>query len=279
MIYILVITNPIDLYKYKTSSMQSKETLDLLFYQSHTPFTLSHTIDLYSLLTISQVNYKQHLTQNNYQFDQTNDLHAGCSSASTPCPEGCQEIADCVISPGASCGTVINLYQYTLSQAISLVQCSCKCQVAASNADDNNVIRKGIVDLYNSTGGSDWFVSTNWDNPSLSYCSYFGVYCNSVNSVMGLGSIDNNLIGTIPTSLPNIQFLQSSLLIFRFTNNMLTGTIPSAVGRLRNLNDLTLSSNGLEGRCMSMRECVSVCVCVVWVSLTYRNILNNIDDP
>lgn len=78
--------------------------------------------------------------------------------------------------------------------------------------DDPN-IRSLLLDFFNSTDGPNWHDSSNWDDYNASYCSFFGITCDS--SQQGIRRISlnsNNLIGTLPstflmnaTSLTNID--------------------------------------------------------------------------
>lgn len=174
-----------------------------------------------------------------------------CSSETTPCPEGCQEIADC--NDGAPCAIRTNLFQYTLSQALTQ-GCSCRCKVADSSEVNDVVVEDALLSLYNSTSGADWYISTNWHNASLSYCSRWGVYCDAANNIIGVGMVNNNMMGPLPSPLFSIPKVQSSLGDIFFSYNYMTGTIPSLIGRLKRVYSLTVTSNNLEGE-----WCIATC--------------------
>lgn len=170
-----------------------------------------------------------------------------CSSFSTPCPEGCQEIADCSLYAGRSCGIPANLFQYTLAQIISTYECSCKCKMAESTINDDETIRTNLLQFYNSSSGEDWFISTNWLSNTSSYCSFFGVYCDSTHRISAIGMISNNVIGSISSTFFTFPSIQSSLVIYAFPANYMTGTIPSSIFGVNVLQYVHLTSNILQG--------------------------------
>ena len=62
--------------------------------------------------------------------------------------------------------------------------------------------------LYNSTGGDTWVDNTDWlatDTP----CSWYGVSCTS-GHVTGINLDSNNLDGTLPASLQDLDYLRNS---------------------------------------------------------------------
>lgn len=212
-------------------------------------YHVSQVTDELQLITTAMVRYFIQTQHQKISFE--NSRLSSCSSASSPCPEGCQEITDCKNTILSSCGGLISLYQYPKSQAITQFGCSCTCQMADSSSTDQVIVRDAIMDMYNSLGGDGWYVSTNWHNPSYSVCSYGGVYCNANNNIIAIGMIDNNVIGSIPSSLSSIQPLQSSLGFVWFSNNLISGTLPSTFSKLNALYSLTVPNNALEGRIRS----------------------------
>lgn len=98
-----------------------------------------------------------------------------------------------------------------------------------------------LVDLYNSTGGPNWFNSTNWLT-SAPVSNWFGVTVTG-NRVTDLNLENNGLVGTLPASigsLTNLAFLNLNV-------NQLSGTIPTEIGNLINLTILVLNVNQLSG--------------------------------
>lgn len=103
-----------------------------------------------------------------------------------------------------------------------------------------------LVDLYNSTNGSSW--TNKWDL-SEPVTSWYGVTVESVGSlgigkrVVSLSLGNNNLVGTIPSTLVNAAYIE----ILKLNDNSISGTIPSDIGTMLNLTTLYLYNNQLTG--------------------------------
>ena len=120
--------------------------------------------------------------------------------------------------------------------------------------------------LYDATGGDDWDNNTNWKDPNVPVCDWYGVTVEN-GVVTSLALYSNNLIGYIPLSikdLTNIKYLYlfqnqlsnvipqelgslSKLVILNLGNNELEGNIPSSFENLLELQKLYLSNNLLTG--------------------------------
>ena len=122
-----------------------------------------------------------------------------------------------------------------------------------------------LVDLYNSTDGSNWINHENWlTEKPLS--TWYGVTVSGTN-VTTIELNNNKLNGHIPATLGKLKFLQDlyvdgnqltghippslgrlkNLVVFSAKNNDLKGQIPSSLGALSNLRHLVLSHNRLSG--------------------------------
>ena len=102
--------------------------------------------------------------------------------------------------------------------------------------------REALVALYNATGGANWANNANWlTNAPIS--QWHGVTTDASGLVTSLGLNDNQLSGTMPTQLGSLSNLQE----LNLTRNQLTGTIPAELGRLTNLTILALGGNQLTG--------------------------------
>jgi len=100
---------------------------------------------------------------------------------------------------------------------------------------------EALVALYNSTNGAGWTNKTNWDT-TTAVSSWYGVTVPS-GYVQSLALGSNQVTGSIPSSLgnlTNLQFLDLSI-------NQLTGNIPPQLGSLTNLVLLGLFDNQLTG--------------------------------
>lgn len=107
-----------------------------------------------------------------------------------------------------------------------------------------NSERQALIALYDSTNGSSWTDSSNWNGAAGTECTWAGVQCDSEQTtVVGIYLYQNNLSGPIPSeigSFPNLEELE-------LWENELSGPIPPEIGSLTNLRHLILDNNGFEG--------------------------------
>jgi hypothetical protein len=106
---------------------------------------------------------------------------------------------------------------------------------------------QALVDLYNSTNGSGWTVNTDWLD-SYYVCTWYGVECTGGdydfdNNVKGLYLSNNQLVGSIPSSISSLTSLTS----LHLAQNQLTGSIPPEIWHMTNLTVLNLGTNQLSG--------------------------------
>ncbi len=100
--------------------------------------------------------------------------------------------------------------------------------------------KDALIALYNATDGPNW--TTTWDlNANMS--TWHGVALDASLNVIGLYLDNNNLNGTLPTQLGDL----SSLSNLSLNSNQLSGTIPNEIGNLTELAGLSLSGNSLSG--------------------------------
>ncbi|MCY4225001.1 MAG: S8 family serine peptidase [Bacteroidetes bacterium] len=101
--------------------------------------------------------------------------------------------------------------------------------------------------LYHSTAGHQWITNSNWNTGSpsnaLDLMSWYGVSVGDF-SVRGISLPYNNLNGTIPPELRQLQNLWSLILL----GNSLVGEIPDELSELSHLSELDLGENSLSGR-------------------------------
>lgn len=107
---------------------------------------------------------------------------------------------------------------------------------------DSSRDREALIALYHSTSGPNWTNSTNWlsDKP---LSTWYGVTTNSRGEVTDLRLAGNQLTGSIPPEIGQLENL-TTLLIYE---NQLTGSIPTEIGQLRNLQHTNLAANRLSG--------------------------------
>eukprot|EP00978_Attheya_sp_CCMP212_P016812 scaffold44411_cov45-Attheya_sp.AAC.1 len=107
-------------------------------------------------------------------------------------------------------------------------------------SDDELVERFVLVLLYFATGGANWLAQVRFLTPSLNTCSWNSILYGRIIGV-GCNAEDGNKISrSIPTEIG----LLSNLEVLSLPSNALTGTIPSELGQISNLN---LHSNALNG--------------------------------
>lgn len=128
-----------------------------------------------------------------------------------------------------------------------------------------------LVDLYNSTNGPNWTNNNGWtssvSSSSCLPCQWYGITCDNQDNIIGIDLYNNNLNGTVPTSLAQLTKLRmlklmnnnlsgtfpdiwNGLDMMEFvdlSNNQFTGTMPTSLGNLMKLNTLYIENNNMSG--------------------------------
>jgi Leucine-rich repeat (LRR) protein len=99
-----------------------------------------------------------------------------------------------------------------------------------------------LVDLYNSTNGASWTNHTNW-LVSTSAGDWFGVGVSTDHVVYSISLPVNNLSGTLPSSMDDLTELNS----IDLSNNGIGGSLPPELGNLDHLYQLYISDNQISG--------------------------------
>lgn len=110
---------------------------------------------------------------------------------------------------------------------------------AGTAATDRDVLET----LYQATGGDQWSRNTNWLRDDVPLSQWAGVFTNPQDRVTSLFLSQNQLSGSIPETLGNLEKLETLSL----WGNQLSGSIPASLGSLSNLETLSLSFNQLSG--------------------------------
>lgn len=129
----------------------------------------------------------------------------------------------------------------------------------------------GLVDLYNNTNGGSWTNKTGWEDGALGTnctpCNWFGVTCDNQENIIGIDLTNNNLNGTVPSSMGDLTKLRTLKLLVNnlsgtfpdiwanmedlefidLSNNQFTGNMPASLGNLLKLNTLYIENNDMTG--------------------------------
>lgn len=124
-----------------------------------------------------------------------------------------------------------------------------------------------LVDLYNSTNGPGWINHTNWLT-TKPVPTWFGVgtsYNDSIHVNMVWLS-NNNLVGTIPASLGNLDGVLPTIIL---SNNRLSGSLPASLANLATgaWFTLQLDHNFLSGSIPNMGTSLGS----VFLDISYNN--------
>ena len=102
--------------------------------------------------------------------------------------------------------------------------------------------------FYESTLGAQWANNIGWLQGSPcngSTVRWWGLGCNASGHVIQLAADENNVQGTLPDELAALASPDFTQLWF--TNNLLSGTLPSFLGNFGGMTDLVLENNAFSG--------------------------------
>lgn len=116
----------------------------------------------------------------------------------------------------------------------------------STNAEISILEKQALLDLYQATRGESWTNNWNIEEPTA---NWYGVTVEN-DQVIGLSLLFNNLNGTIPHSIGNLENLKFLELSF----NSISGSLPKSLGNLRNLEVLAFNGNNLSGSIPSSFE-------------------------
>ncbi len=108
----------------------------------------------------------------------------------------------------------------------------------------------GLKSLYDSLGGSNWTLKTNWPvagswpttATSAQMGTWYGITVTG-GDVTIIYAYNNNMVGKIPTTIANLQYLQNVNLGY----NTISGSIPQSLGNIPPLSIIYLGYNQLTG--------------------------------
>ena len=154
----------------------------------------------------------------------------------------------------------------TANEQVAVAEWLSLCQVGSEF--DASTDKAALVALYNATDGPNWENNRNWlsDRP-IGEWSY--VSTDADGRVTGLLPANNRLSGSIPSELGNLANLESLWL----NDNQLSGSIPPELGNLDNLDYLYLYNNRLSG---SIPSELGNLANLHWLSLSYNQLSGSI---
>ena len=100
-----------------------------------------------------------------------------------------------------------------------------------------------LSQLYTQTNGDNWTNNTGWLT-DCDFCEWFGVDCNADGRVTAINLIDNNLVGTVPDVMDQLEDLVS---INLSGSNGLTGAVPASLFELGAITNIVLVDNDFTG--------------------------------
>ncbi|BDD04110.1 T9SS type A sorting domain-containing protein [Aureibacter tunicatorum] len=89
-----------------------------------------------------------------------------------------------------------------------------------------------LMELYQDTNGNNWLDNQNWGTPIL---PWYGVVLNNDGKVKILHLTENNLIGSLPSDLNDLE----DLMVLNLSKNKLYGSLPSMNGTFNSPVDTT----------------------------------------
>jgi hypothetical protein len=99
--------------------------------------------------------------------------------------------------------------------------------------------KDALVKIYYATNGGEWKIK--WDLAS-SVSTWYGVEISN-GRVVGLNLANNNLKGQLPSSIGNLQYLETLALF----SNQIAGALPDSVYEISTLKLLLLNNNKFSG--------------------------------
>ena len=97
-----------------------------------------------------------------------------------------------------------------------------------------------MVDMYYATNGQNWTITWNLNEPMN---TWYGLILNADGCVEQINLPNNNLVGTLPTTIGGL----SALVRLNLHTNQLSGSIPTSIGNITTLEQIWLFSNQMTG--------------------------------
>jgi 5'-3' exonuclease len=149
---------------------------------------------------------------------------------------------------------------YCLVALIFIAGCSDE-QTTEESANERDI----LMTIYNALGGPEWTNNQNWGSDK-DISEWYGVRVEN-NYVTRLDLVENNLSGTLPSTIGDLTQLN----YLELYNNKIEGTLPASIGNLKHLEFLGFSYNNLTGDIpaeITALPCWPVCG---WVNALQKN--------
>ncbi len=159
--------------------------------------------------------------------------------------------------------------------------------ISSVSPSQYQIEREVLMNFYKSTTlNGNWLNSTGWFEFGSDHCSWFGITCDSNDYIVEIHMDNNKLSGSLPSCLNNLINLQNLTL----KGNSLSGNIPASLSQLTDLKMVDLSGNrftsfdkefnsknlhSLEWLDLSLNRLFSLSSTLQFKSLTYLNVESN----
>ncbi|PRP75753.1 putative LRR receptor-like serine/threonine-protein kinase [Planoprotostelium fungivorum] len=117
----------------------------------------------------------------------------------------------------------------------------CLLVSVSSQLTNDAVVLNAFMQFYNVSGGDSWLNKTGWGGSDV--CGYHGVTCNS-GAIVVINLSANNLSGPIDGAWTTYS---PYLMQLNMSSNSLTGSLPSTLSTLNQLQSIDFSGNHLTG--------------------------------
>jgi Leucine-rich repeat (LRR) protein len=111
--------------------------------------------------------------------------------------------------------------------------------IMATNPNDKQAIER----FYASTNGPQWSNNSGWmkGDPCMDY--WYGLYCSETGRILQINLVYNLLSGSIPSDIASLDQLQ----VLRLYSNNIGGTLPPQLFSMNSLQELDLDFNQITG--------------------------------
>lgn len=104
-----------------------------------------------------------------------------------------------------------------------------------------------LIDIYNDANGPQWSDNTGWVDGAAGtdcdVCNWTGIVCNGYGRVKEINLVNNNLSGTLSSSIGDITTLEK----INIWNHTLAGSIPDVFSQMSDLTYVDLSNGDFTG--------------------------------